>query len=386
MAADFWPQKPEGSRNLLSLYLADGMGSLDRTGFARLIAQVLEVKSTTTKAMTLRRMAAANVFSSYVLAPFYAAKNHWEIVQGWTITAARIAWAADKAHLGVKAWNPTFRLAVDAGKEALDQLCEETLTPDALYPHGFELDELTRSRCTICSGALATKVLIAKRDNAPWKHESKCRDLIEDLFARSRLFLWGESAVPFFLAQLWARDKLRGDQSADTVLFAVLAGVATVNSRLRGPKLPSPYESADDANAKALRRLFEGEHAMELQSSASYTLESLVTLMARRLWRNTLAPFWSRITKIDLIRLVPDRPRDLLLWSWGHERGRNQSRRFPSPQSWADLLCNARMDESKVLPAVLRENFDFAMLFVLCFPHRLTRAFVKHIDDTVRAL
>ena len=385
MAEDFWPQKPEDSRNLLALYLADGNGTLDRPAFARLIDEVLTVKSTTNKAEVVRRMAAANLFASYALASFYASTNHWELVQGWTMTAARIAWAADKARLAPKIWRATFRLAVDAAKAALDQLCDEALTPEALYPSGFELDELTRSRCTVCAGAIAAKVLI-ERENSRWDRELRARELLEDLFIRGRLFLWGESAVPLFLMQLWARDKLRADQSADGILFGVLSAVTIVNSRIDGPKLPSPYDSADEANAKALRRAFDGEQAMDLQSAASYTLEPLVCLMARRLWRNTLAPLWPRITKIDLIRLVPDKPRDLLLWDWRHRHGTNQSRRFPSPQSWRELLHDARTDEARSVPSVIRDEFDFAVLFAMCFPHRLTRPVVKHLDDVVRAL
>lgn len=119
---------------------------------------------------------------------------------------------------------------------------------------------------------------------------------------------------------------------------------------------------------------------MELQAAASYTLESLVTIVARRMWRNGLAMFWLPITKIDLVRLVPDKPEDMLLWHWGFERGSNQSRLFPAPQSWRELLIESRRDEDDSLPNVIKNEFDFTLLFLLCFPHRLSRALVKHLE------
>jgi hypothetical protein len=69
------------------------------------------------------------------------------------------------------------------------------------------------------------------------------------------------------------------------------------------------------------------------------------------------------------------------LWHWGHERGGNQSRKFSAPQSWQELLAHSREDESDNLPSVLKDDTDFAILFILCFPHRLTRALAKHLEE-----
>jgi hypothetical protein len=33
------------------------------------------------------------------------------------------------------------------------------------------------------------------------------------------------------------------------------------------------------------------------------------------------------------------------------------------------------------LPSVLKDDTDFAILFILCFPHRLTRALAKHLEE-----
>jgi len=385
MASNFWPQTPEDSHRLFNLYLAEGRASLDRCALAKMVAAVFAADGKLTKAEIARRLSAANLFTNYGLSPFYASKNHWELVQGWTMTAAHIAWAAEEGGLSLNMWRPTFRLAVGEALTSLEALASEALQPDALGPKGFEIDELTRSRCTICAGVLGAKVVIDRHHGTRWLQESLAKQNMERLFSDGRLVLWGESAVPFFLVLVWALDCLRGDQFSDRILFAILTALVHQNSRHSAPKLPHPYDSADEANAKVLRRLFESETAVELRATASYTLEPLVTIVARRMWRNVLAAIWSPITKTDFVRLVPDKPRDLLLWHWGHERGSNQTRSFPAPQSWRELLAESRR-EGDPLPTVIKEDFEFAMLFVLCFPHRLTTALVKHIEEEMQTL
>ena len=387
MAQGFWPDKPEDSRSLLSLYLAEGRGCLDRKAFSKLIRGVVTPTAKTPKTKVRLSLAAANLFASYALSPFYTVGNHWELVQGWTITAAHIAWAAEKAKLKNEDWVQTFRLAVESALTALDALALEALTPNALGPSTFnEIDELTRARCTICAGVISVKVLLERWKKSCWEVEPVAKKTIEDLFKNGRFFLWGESAVPFFLAIVWALDKLRADQFSDLILLSILSSVAHRNRRGETLKLNSPYDSADEVAAKLLRHLFEKEKFLERQSAASYTLDPLVTLVAGRLWRNRLAAAWGEIAQIDSIQIIADKPRDMFLWDWGHERGSHQSRRLGAPQSWRKLLAESRQAEDEVLPATFKAHFDFKLLFLLCYPHRLSRPLVKHLEETIRTL
>ena len=258
----------------------------------------------------------------------------------------------------------------------------EAIEPKALGPGPFcELDENTRSRCTICAGAVAVRLILALKSGSGWELEERAKQTIEQLFKSGRFLIWGESAVPFFLAAMWALDETRGDQFADRILLSLLSAVTRTSSSRA--LLSPPYESADEALAKGFRQAFEGAEAMDLQAAASYTLAPLVTIAVRRLWRNQLAGIWSLITKIDCVELVPDMPRDLLLWHWEHARGSEQARRFAAPQSWAELLRDSRNDEDNALPGVLKSHFDFELLFLLTYPQRVVRSLVKHLEVAV---
>jgi hypothetical protein len=76
MSANFWPQKPHGSQSFLGLCLADPNSALDRDGFVNVVAGVIADAKQLTKAEVSRRLAAANVFTSYALGPFYSSGNY----------------------------------------------------------------------------------------------------------------------------------------------------------------------------------------------------------------------------------------------------------------------------------------------------------------------
>ena len=123
-----------------------------------------------------------------------------------------------------------------------------------------------------------------------------------------------------------------------------------------------------------------------VEAAASWVLEPLVFMMARRLWKNKLASLWGEISAIERVQLVADSPHDLLLWNWNYERGREQTRLFDRPQSWKSLLLESRQDEDELLPSILKSNTDFKLVLLLCFPHRFNRPFAKHLERSFHQL
>jgi len=386
MAGNFWPQMPEDSRRLFNLYLANGKGSLDRDNFSQMLNTATLGPSTAAKAQTFRQLAAGNLFTSYALSSFYRAGNHWEVIQGWIISAARTAEIAERRGLQCNAWLPTFNLALNEALTSAYSLASEALKPDALRPQGNEWDEQTRARCTMCAGIIAATILIKRKGGEVWDRETEGRRTLMDVLRQGRVFIWGESAIPFVLAIVWALDVLTPEQLSDGLLLSTIGVIARTNTTSGSLKLPHVYDSADEAMAKVLRGLLDGEGGLRQQAPVSLALEPLVHLAALRLWRNQLAGMWSPLSKVRLLRLVPDEPVDTLLWRWERTCGQNQTRNFNAPQSWPELLAEARRDELRSIPNILRERFEFALLFLLCFPHRISTGLIKHLDGLVSRL
>ena len=172
----------------------------------------------------------------------------------------------------------------------------------------------------------------------------------------------------------------------DGILLKALDGLLSYYKHGRCPyKVYAPHYSADEVMEQwvqvASGQLKPGEAA-----KASYTVHVLVLLLARRLWCGFLSARWQLIADVDIVQLIPDAPEDLLRWDWAHSRGSEQSTKHGAPQSWKELLQSCRMDMSAKLPSVLTRHLDFAVLFLICFPHRLNGDFGLFLEKHFTAI
>ena len=71
----------------------------------------------------------------------------------------------------------------------------------------------------------------------------------------------------------------------------------------------------------------------------------------------------------------------MLLWHF--EEGKEYSDWFNQPQSWAELLELTNRNDEDRLPQVLKTDGEFALMFLLVFPHRAFPSLVKHLDQTI---
>jgi hypothetical protein len=115
------------------------------------------------------------------------------------------------------------------------------------------------------------------------------------------------------------------------------------------------------------------------KAAASWTIEALIHLAARRGFRKELADLWSPITHVDMASFRMSNVRDLFLWEGAS--GEHATRLADKPQSWAKLQGNAAPSDQSQLPTTLQHDPDFALLFALTYPHRNNTALVKALDD-----
>ena len=219
-----------------------------------------------------------------------------------------------------------------------------------------------------------------------WRDKGRDHTNIARLGKGDRLYLWGESGVPLFLTIVWGLECSRGDLLTDGILLKTLDSLLSYYRCCRYPdKVYAPHYSADEVLEQwvqmASGRLKQGEAA-----KASYTVHVLVLLLARRLWRGFLRDRWQLIGEVDSVQLIPDAPEDLLRWDWAHSRGSEQSTKHGAPQSWKELLQACRMDTSAKLPPALTRYLDFAVLFLICFPHRLNGDFALFLEKKFTAI
>jgi hypothetical protein len=378
MSDAFWPEEPADIRDFFSFYLAQGTGDFDPKKFSGVLRGLLPLSDEPARRKA-QRLAAVGLLADYLLNSFEREGDHWSLFQGWTMVAAHQAWYASRAGIPERAWKPSFRLAKEAAIERLFALSAECLAPNAFLPSENEFDDYTRSRNLVLSAVLAVTGLLAP--NQVTGDIERVKQRLEMLLRNERLYVWGESAVPHVIAVQWYAETQTMTVDTMPLLQAFISELCERNySRSEEEFVPPQLVSADDA----LTELFRDEPSKELnrRCPGTWSLEAIVYLLARRQRRDLLSKAWPGISRLDTMSFQPEPAVDGLLWQC--PTGREAERNPDMTQSWVKLVEKAWEDRSGALPQILREDRDFALMFFLAYPHRLSPGLVGLLDNLQR--
>jgi hypothetical protein len=378
LAADFWPVELSEVRRFLTLYMAEGKGDLDHVAFAKFLRGILSEQKIS-KPIAARRIAAVGLFASYVLESFHRHNDHWSNFCGWVMTAAHQAWAAEIHQVPPKTWQASFMLSRAAALASLEKLAAETLTPHALRPTEPEFDDYTKMRNTIAISAVAAWHLINRRSGKNLQSLDQAVPLVLQLVQKNRLWFWGESALPNFLSIFWFLEHYGQGWLGEEVILQIVTLLTKFNNTLSDFPLEGPEKLPDDVFSSLVKKLRYPEPRRGRRAPVSWSLEPLVHLLAIRMRRQALQVRWHDITNVETANFVPDRVADTLLWHC--ENGEEMERLLGKPQGWRALTKAAKSYDLAKLPPVLATDPDFALMFLLAFPHRVSANLVKSIDQ-----
>lgn len=382
ISENFWPVAFPDVRAFLGLYLARGEGDLDRPTLADQLSKLLSSDKPFPKTVLSRRMAASNIYTSYILGEFYKKEDSWSILCAWIICSSCIAWAAERDQLPDAMWRSSFNLAFDEALNALGKLSAETLSERALFPREPELDDYARARNTLAISAVAAWNLVQKIRGTTDERLRDAVALTKRFILEGRFFVWGESAVPYFLSIFWFLENFTGGVSSESLPITILAALCRSNAQGSNTPLADPYKSIDDILGDAWEKAHAGQiSSPKVIACRSYALESLVLLLTRRLRRQFLSGIWSDITKVEMAEFRPTNVQDLLLWDC--ENGEERHSWPPRPGSWTELRRKAQRVDVGMLPRVIRESPIFALLFLLAYPHRIGTNLVQFVDKAL---
>lgn len=374
LSHDFWPIAAPDVRTLRSLYLVDGNGDFDPKGFGELMMRLMQDPIATKNVG--RQAAAANLFASYLLGPFYENADHWSIFSGWTITAAAIAWAGESGKSDRSDWHKPFLLAREAAENALSALAKEAADENSFRAGAMEFDDYTRVRNTTVMAAVAGAELIAGlRDE---KHSAPAVVArIKSFSGRGRFLYWGEGAMSQHLVLFWLLKREGEGAAALSFLLEIIRLVVNRQQRNSTDPLPNPYLSPDEC----LTEMFSEIHERLMKDAVeSGNLYPLIMLCARHNLRDELEALWPKITNVSMSWLFVENPVDVL--QWNSDGGTEHTQQF-GEQSWVDLLAAANSENPDRLPHILWTDYSFAVMFILVFRHRMLASLIKRLDDVL---
>lgn len=382
---NLWPLPLASERDLLELFLADGTAILPKAKLAGLLERLLlSHEENVAKAVLARTLASVAIVTSYAISPYQDSQNHVAVFEGWTMYVAYLAALVEKLGLEEQYWRDSLSIAAYAIEQALTDLASELRERQFLVEGDLLVDQpFYRGRITWLVGLMSTLAL--------WhilrQHESEedgLKDWLKNFVTTYRrdMSLWGEGAIPSFLALFWFLQKSTGTRDPDELLSQILDNVVDANGDNRRLPfgLPDPYRS--------LPEIVELQYNLRTSSTPpttfhgrSYTMETLIHLLARRLWRQKLALRWAAISKLTLVEFQPENSYEFCRWHT--ESGKNRQTLPSTPQSWQELRDRSREVDMTIIPKLFQGRPELLLAFLQVYPHRLSKDVAKHLDNCI---
>jgi hypothetical protein len=381
------PKVLENFNSFLEFFILDGTDFLPKGKFFSFFENILFKNIPRRKSDTINSISGSVIVAAHLLGTYQIKNNYYAQFEAWTSLAACIARYAQKTGLKKREWIDSYNLVISEIVRNLSELKKETLEKvdflegDWLGDGGL----IYWARVTIVLGSLAAlENYFRAIDNSYTKDEQ-----IADLIRNNTKFLWfwGESAFPYFfnLIKYW---EFNGEyQTAQCWLDRLLIHIVEWNSPIKKKNrkdsdfivenmgLANPYYGVDTILEVALGIDLEKVDFAQFLGN-SYTLESMILMLARRNKRGILKRNWRKLSHILFREFRPDKIEDVFTWSV-HE-GSNH-REFPEEtQSWTELVREAK-DLSRI-PCLYREHLDLLGFFILVFPHRANKQIISFLD------
>jgi hypothetical protein len=374
----FLPRETEAFSNLLELIVNSGAGPFDKARFSEFLESTLRLSGASiTPRDAGRSITNAVLLTSYIVQNCERAGNHWALFEAWVVTASYILAMASKYRMAAKWWNGSFALCCLAAVRALDALCQECAGNQTAFIQGDPLTDgdFYPMRMTILAGTLSALSLYHRLKSEKWERQDYVHDFLSEHIKDAKI--WGESATPYMVAAALELEHHGAHRHAERLIVQMMHSILALNSQ-KGRGFANPYYGPEQ-----VFRLFSGMDPMnsEVFIGHSYHLEALIEMLARRLLRTTLAHFWEKITRVHFTWFKP--AEDWQWFRWHTYDGILEQKTPNAPQSWSALLEASEGGPIEV-PALLRDRPEFAVLFMLVFPHRFGVGLMRLIDHALQ--
>lgn len=377
---NLWPKELIAYKELLELYLEDGGGYLDKPKFAKFLQNILLTTDETNKAEQVRSLSSLALIAQYAMHPFVEKKNYVAIVEAWVIYLASLVSFVTKHDIEEKYWKANFDLALEAIDQAFSDLIEGLQERPFLIEGNPMVDSsFYHGRITWLIGLVSAYALWKKAIDKSWSDEKVYSFVTAN---QKYIRLWGEAAVPQLLSTSWFLRSCGVEHRASGLVDAIARGICTVNLEPDGKGLADPYHGLGEVtiNNAGLSETLQKENF----KGRSYVLEGIVHLLTRWGWRGILEELWPKITKIDFVEYKTDEPWEFCLWHT--ETGKLTVHQPKFPQSWQELQEEASKSDLSYIPKILAENPAVLLIFLIVYPHRITKDVVKLLDERLTSL
>lgn len=363
-------------REFVQLYVGQFEDRIPREKFALFLQHLVNVDAVTGRGRNAKRAIESLVLiAGYIVEQYERAENHVSALEGWTIVAAVILHIAARDNLRSRQYGASLDLVWMAFHRNLERLEAECLSRDHFIEPRYltaERDDIRGARTMLTLGWLAAKYFIDKQVNCA---KSSC--LFSTIVKREHraLKFLGESDWPYIMALSLFLERTEGASAGEGLIKAWVRGIVMMN-RSKNSGIPSPYWLQEKVLAFANEKL--AAYEQERFYGQSYTIQSALDMLVRRLLRQAVTNFWPAASRLTFADYVPGNSAEWFLWR-GHD-GYTRLDNPPRQVSWNTWRQTVNQIPRNSVPEILLENSRWVLPFALTYPHRVTRELSGTID------
>lgn len=227
LGTELWPSELSDTKTLLEIFLENGKGIIPKAKLASLFEStvplgLLDNGKEPSKSHCTRSIASAGLLCAIATSSFSNENNHAAEIEAWMLYIAYVLSLAERWKLLPKAYQSELKIAKQAIYDSLTNLCNEIKERNDLVV-GFPLEDsyVYDIRVTWLLGLMSIYALWRRRDEID---KDETDDFLREFCKekRNRLKLWGEAAIPQFLAFFWYFRKIDATPEPD---FRILCGL-----------------------------------------------------------------------------------------------------------------------------------------------------------------
>ena len=388
LGTDLWPSELKDIRTLLEMYLENGADILNKEKLSALFESTFQLDEETRPSNNecKRNIASAGLLCAIAISSYSNKENHVAEIEAWVLYVAYVLALAERWNLPENIYKSEFEITTQFLYNTLGNLCTEIKERTYLV----EGDPLTDSyiykvRMTWLLGLISIYALWRCIKKEPKDEmDDFLRDFCKD--KRSQLKLWGEAAIPQFLAFFWFFRKIDGTKEPDFLIYKLISKICNLNSPSNNRFLANPYYQVEELLPHhlapilipppvPLRDSFEGQ---------SYALEGLVHLYVRRNWKQAMRGLWPAVTRLQFETFIPNNCCEF--YRWRSENGHNNFDIPTHTQDWEELKIISSESEGACIPPTIKNHPILLLLFLCVYPHRMNAEIIRWLDTQMKEI
>ena len=331
-------------------------------------------------------IASTGLLCAVAISSFSNQNNHVAETEAWMLYIAYVLALAERWDLAPEIYESEFEIAKQSIYYSLSNLCDEIREREYLVEGDSLTDSYIHSvRVTWLLGLMSIYALWRCRDEI---NKNEIDDFLR-VFCKEKqqqLELWGEAAIPQFLAFFWCFRKIDATRKPIALLRGLISTICELNHPKGEGLLASPYYEAEELLPHLLSPILgpPEEPLEDTFTCKSHTLEGIVHLFVRRNWHQTMKRLWPDVTRLASVSFEPEN-----LWDFYRWRNKEGTVKLVFPkhkQEWEKLKALSFESKGSCIPPIIKNDPILLLLFLCVYPHRMNAEIIRWLDTQMQEI